>query len=450
MKLTDRLRQLDPAWRFALTAYLIARLALTLWSLVILWLFPSVTQNLDLFGVPVLASFNLQTSERFAYARQVNGQTLTFRGGDAGQVIDTQTGSVWSLHDGQAISGAFAGQSLQASLYPVEDIFPYRGVAPSSSQALAVWQRFDTNWYLKIAQRGYSADDGSIVYFPLYPMLIRVVGLMVRDDLLAAIIVANLALIGALVLLYRLSVAVSDEPATRRTIVYLLLFPAGFFLFAAYTESLFLFCTLGAFFFARQNRWFVATLLAVLAALARLQGVLLIVPLAWLWWQRRNAQKSPFTFYVLFLIPLATIIFLSFTNLSLLNSYTGELHARFVLPWENFGTAVAWVFAGKAGFIDVTNLVITLGFGAMLIVVWQKLPREYAMYAGLMYLAPLFRLTTTQPLVSMVRYVVVLFPVFIVWGRWGRNPWVNRAMVYLSFPLQLFFSAQFVLWGWVG
>jgi hypothetical protein len=150
------------------------------------------------------------------------------------------------------------------------------------------------------------------------------------------------------------------------------------------------------------------------------------------------------------LIPLATLIFLSFTNLSLINSYTGELHARFVLPWENLGTAVAWVFAGKASFIDVTNLVITLGFGAMLIVVWQTLPREYALYAGLMFLTPLFRMTTMQPLVSMIRYVVVLFPVFIVWGRWGRNPWVNRAMVYLSFPMQLFFSAQFVLWGWVG
>jgi membrane protein CcdC involved in cytochrome C biogenesis len=450
MKLTDRLLQLDPAWRFALTAYLIARVALSGWAMLIALLFPTLTQNLELFGAPVLASFNLHTSERFAYARQVNGQTLTFRGGDAGQVIDIQTGSVWSLHDGQAISGTFAGQSLQASLYPVEDIFPYRGAAPSSINALAVWQRFDTNWYLKIAQRGYSADDGSAVYFPLYPMLIRVVGLMVRDDLLAAIIVANLALIGALVLLYRLSVDVSDEPATRRTIVYLLLFPAGFFLFAAYTESLFLFCTLGAFFFARQNRWYVATLLAVLAALTRLQGVLLIVPLAWLWWQRRGVQKSPFTFYVLFLIPLATLIFLSFTNLSLINSYTGELHARFVLPWENLGTAVAWVFAGKASFIDVTNLVITLGFGAMLIVVWQTLPREYALYAGLMFLTPLFRMTTMQPLVSMIRYVVVLFPVFIVWGRWGRNPWVNRAMVYLSFPMQLFFSAQFVLWGWVG
>jgi len=71
-------------------------------------------------------------------------------------------------------------------------------------------------------------------------------------------------------------------------------------------------------------------------------------------------------------------------------------------------------------------------------------------YALLMYLAPLFRMTTLQPLVSMDRYVLAVFPVFIWLGARGQNAWVNRAVVYLSFPLQLYLSAQFVLWGWVG
>ncbi|MBI3741402.1 MAG: hypothetical protein HY257_06565, partial [Chloroflexi bacterium] len=48
------------------------------------------------------------------------------------------------------------------------------------------------------------------------------------------------------------------------------------------------------------------------------------------------------------------------------------------------------------------------------------------------------------------RYVLVMFPVFLLWAKWGARAWVNRAMVYASFALQLFFSAQFFLWGWVG
>jgi hypothetical protein len=86
----------------------------------------------------------------------------------------------------------------------------------------------------------------------------------------------------------------------------------------------------------------------------------------------------------------------------------------------------------------------------MLIPVWRALPREFALYATVMFLAPLFRMTTTQPLVSMLRYVLVLFPMFMLWARWGKNGWVNRAVIYVSFPLNLYFSAQFWMWGWVG
>jgi hypothetical protein len=86
----------------------------------------------------------------------------------------------------------------------------------------------------------------------------------------------------------------------------------------------------------------------------------------------------------------------------------------------------------------------------MVLAVWRVLPREYGLYALAMYLAPLFRMTTAQPLVSMDRYALAIFPVFVLWGVWGKHAWVNRAFVYLSFPLQLYLSAQFVLWGWVG
>lgn len=449
----------DKAFRWSLGAYLVARVALSVWAFIIATLFPVVVQNLDLFGAPVLAVFDLASGERYAYSRAVDGAVLTFRASDPGFVIDTQTASVWSLREGRAVSGAYAGRALAASLYSVEDIFPYRGVAIEQNILLSVWQRFDANWYLRIARDGY-ADAASVVYFPLYPFLIRVVSAVVGNAMLAALIVSNLALIGALAMLYRLSATLFDVASARRAVAYWLLFPTAFFLQAAYTESLFIFFTLAAFNYARRDQWILAALFGALAALTRLQGVLLVIPLV-VWGfrfqvssSRFAVQSSPSTYASrcapLLLIPLATAAFLAFTNLSLLASYEGELHARFVMPWENVIASLALIVNGRASFVDELNLLTTLGFGVMLFVVWRAMPREFTLYASLMYLAPLFRMTTMQPLVSMDRYVLALFPVFIWLGARGENAWINRAIVYVSFPLQLYLSAQFVLWGWVG
>ncbi|MEW5720633.1 MAG: glycosyltransferase family 39 protein, partial [Chloroflexota bacterium] len=423
-------------WKFAFSAYLVARVALSAWAFVVALLFPVVLQNLDLFGAPTLAVFDLASGERYAYSREVDGTAFTFRAGDSGFAADTQTGSTWSLREGRAVSGKYAGRALSASSFSVEDIFPYRGVAIATNVLLSVWQRFDANWYLKIAERGYASDDGSMVYFPLYPSLIRVVGALVGNSLLAALLISNLSLIGALALLYRLSDALFGAASARRALAYWLLFPTAFFLTAAYTESLFLLFTLAAFDFARRDKWMLAALFGALAALTRLQGALLVAPLAYLWWQ--NDRRPPTANHhitqhatriaPLLLIPLATAAFLAFTHLSLLSSYVGELHARFVWPWDNLAASIALLASGRASFVDALNLLTTIGFGAMMFAVWRALPREYSLYALLMYFAPLFRMTTTQPLVSMDRYALAIFPVFMLWGARGKNAWINRAV----------------------
>jgi hypothetical protein len=157
-----------------------------------------------------------------------------------------------------------------------------------------------------------------------------------------------------------------------------------------------------------------------------------------------------YLFFSLLLIPMVTAAFLTSTNLSLLSTYEGELNARFVLPWVNVWTAISALALGQGSPIDALNLVLTVLVGLMLVDVGRTLPREDFIYALAMYAAPLFRMTTSQPLVSMDRYALVLFPVFILWGAWGQDSRVARAIIYLSFPLSLYLSAQFALWGWVG
>lgn len=466
MNLIERLRHIDPAWRTALAAFLVARLALTGWSLLILFLFPTAVQNLDLFGTPVLAAFDLATSERYTFARQIDAATLSFLPAESGSVVDTQTGSLWSLRQAQAIQGKYQGVSFRPSPYTTEEVFPYRGVISQPGMLLGIWQRFDTNWYLKIAQYGYAGNDGSIAFFPLYPMLIRVGSFFLQNNLLVALLISNLAAIGVFYFAYRTANRLAYPLAAARTVIFLAVFPTSFFLFAGYTESLFLLMALASLDAAWQGRWGIAGILGALAALTKLQGVLLVVPLFYLWWKQARLARSqaPETFRPfdvlrgvapLALIPLATGAVLLWEywfidRAFLLTSYEGQLYAQFVFPWENVGAAVRLWAAGQAGVIDVLNLLATILFAAMTLLVWIKLPREYGLYTLAMLLAPLFRMTTQQPLVSMFRYVLILFPVFMLWAIWGKNAWVNRAVVYLSFPLALYTSAQFMLWGWVG
>ncbi len=465
-RLLAYLRALDPAWELAFGVFVVARAWFLVWPLVISLIIPVVVQNLQLSGAPVLAAFDLISSEHYVYSRQVDATSLTFRASERGYVADVQTGSLWGLGEGRALAGDYSGRSLKPAAFTPEEVFPYRGLAPDPNPALAVWQRFDSNWYLKIAEHGYSDADGSTVYFPLYPLLIHVAGsLLFGQYLLASILVSNLSLVVALYFLFRIANELMGTGGARRALVFLAIFPTSFFLFAAYTESLFLCLSLAALIAGQRRHWVCAGVLASLAALTRLQGVVLILPLAYMWLKGvrggrvgvaggksevSSSLSDALRGIPLLLIPLATLGFLGATNLSLLTSYEGRLHARFVMPWDNLFASVELIGSGSASTVDILNLVITVLFAAMCVVVWIQLPREYGLYSVGMLLAPLFRMTTQQPLVSMMRYALAVFPVFILWAAWGKSAWVNRAVLYLSLPLNLYLSAQFFMWGWVA
>ena len=470
------------AIKWSIAVYAIGRVALSLWALLIIQLNPLTVTNLNLYGTPVVTVFDERTSARGVFSPILDGRMLHFHAAPP-YFTDSETGSLWDI-SGRAVSGELAGRSLSASAYTAEDIFPYRGTIGSSNPLLAPWQRFDTNWYIKIAQRSYSIDDGSTVYFPFYPLLIQFFGKLFPDhDLAAAFLTSNVALVGVFYLLYVIAEELVGSAAAGRTLVFLAIFPTAFFLFASYTESVFLLFSLASLRMGTKNRWVLAGLFGALAALTRLQGFALILPLAYLWWKNRWASLSEdqdaakrvgerpageravveigryvqLSGLALLLVPLATGAFLLWQDLTLraapiLAAYEAQLYARFVMPWDNILSAVSLIVNRQASFVDILNLIATVLFGGILVLLWtnREIPREWVLYAACMFIIPLFRMTTTQPLVSMLRYVIVLFPGFVLLGRWGANAWAQRTVVYVSIPLALYLSAQFVLWGWVG
>ena len=206
---------------------------------------------------------------------------------------------------------------------------------------------------------------------------------------------------------------------------------------------------MGSFLFARSRRWMPAALLGALAALTRAVGVLMFLPLIYLWWTQADSRRWRDGLSLL-MVPLATLSFLALTGLSGVSSLQNGWRAKFVLPWQNIVEFCKLAGQNRLLPIDIFDLFVVVVFAILCYAIWTRLPREFGLYSLAMFLVPLFRVNAGQPFVSMARYVLVIFPAFILLGQWGKNPWVNRLILYLSFPVLLYFSAQFWMWGWVG
>ena len=157
---------------------------------------------------------------------------------------------------------------------------------------------WDGWWYLGIARNGYHAAPLSEQYhdyafFPLYPALVRVLSLATPAfDGLVAVLLSNVLFLVALWLLYRLTAEVLDEERALWSCVILALFPFSWVFSMAYGESLFLALSLGSLLAAERGRAGWAAVLAALAGLTRLPGVLLIVPLALILWRRLQDRRA--------------------------------------------------------------------------------------------------------------------------------------------------------------
>src|ERR687894_1125891 len=159
---------------------------------------------------------------------------------------------------------------------------------------LAPLARWDSVWYLRIADSGYGDSPPRAAFFPLYPLLVRAVATPLGGSegalLAAAFLVSLAAFVGALVLLHRLAELELGRRLARPVLLLLALFPAAVFFGAPYAESLFLLLAVGAFYAARTGHWAWAGACAGLASATRSAGLVLLVPLAFLWWRAQGRR----------------------------------------------------------------------------------------------------------------------------------------------------------------
>jgi hypothetical protein len=332
-----------------------------------------------------------------------------------------------------------------------------RGGEPSSL-FLSAWQRWDADWYRRLAEEGYRAGEGTAAFYPLYPLLTRAVSLPLGGHILwAQLVVSSLAFFVAMWLLYRVARLDVGPLAARLAVLLTACFPTGFFLLAPYTESLFLALTLAAFWLAQAGRPWAAGLAGFGAALTRFQGVFLLAPLAFEYLrQRREQGKRPGVALLAATLPALGLVALSAYQRILVGESRSalEVQARWgyrIVPfWDVL--AASWAHtAGNRDVIEALNLLCVLGFSLLALVAARRLPVAYALYIGPSLVLLLSRQVMISPLGGVSRFTLVLFPCFIVLALWLRRcPWLAGGWLVLSAMLETLLLIHWVHRGWVA
>ena len=160
--------------------------------------------------------------------------------------------------------------------------------------SLAALARWDSGWYLSIAERGYWYDPhgaSSVAFFPLLPLLMKGLGVFTGNQAAAGLLIANLAALGAVLALYHWVRMEAGHAAAERAVLWLLVYPFSFYLHSIYAESLFfVLATLALYASAREQR-LASGIWGALAAVTRPMGILLTPALAWGLWRDWRAGR---------------------------------------------------------------------------------------------------------------------------------------------------------------
>jgi len=333
---------------------------------------------------------------------------------------------------------------------------------------------WDAGHYVAIAENGYD-DPKRAAFFPLYPLLARAAGTPVGSSLWGGVLVSLVALAVALFLLHRLVALEVGERYARPVLLVVALFPTAFFFNAIYTESLFLALSVGAFYFARRERWALAGLCGGLAAATRNTGVLLLIPLlllprarrrdaAWLtlvpaglvavlgYWADRGNWQAPFDaqrFWFREFSPLGGALHGAWdAAVSVAQYVAGPAHH--VLATPTFQQAGELSRPLTLATVNLTDFAF-LAFGAVACVgAARRLPLAYAAYAAVALAVAASAPNDYEPLMSLPRYVAVLFPLQIWLAMWAVDRGRLGQTLTVSAGLLALLTVEFSSWRWVA
>lgn len=360
-------------------------------------------------------------------------------------------GTLLTMH---LISLSFANMNGDASLWH----------AFSNNHYLDSFLRWDSGWYRDIIKEGYSYNpekQSNVAFFPLYPLLVKIISsvFFISSDI-AGILLSNILLFFALFFVYKISSVYLKKRGTERVLILMLIFPTSFFYSCFYTESLYLLTTAASFWFFLKKQYFFAGIFGFLASLTRVTGVLIFlscgVELCWNYSRKKEVFNKEILY--LLLIPCGLITYMLFLywqfNEPLAFIKIQDLWARGDKTFPLITLAESWkninFFFPKDSHntIQFLELFFSIYFLVLGIFAFLKnlLTPSLLIFSLVSILLPLSTGTTT----SMLRYILPLFPIFIILGYLSKNRYFYW---FLCFSFTYLLSTLFLWyanWYWVA
>lgn len=360
------------------------------------------------------------------------------------------------------------------------------------------WQRWDVNWFLIVSRHGYP-NAATANFFPLFPATMgaiswllgdgsaptathvlpgNVVGPPDRVRMLVGLGLTNIALLVGLYAIARLAELGSergDAGASMRAVWITLAYPFAWSWTAPYAEGFFLAFAALTLLWARQGRWYLAALVALLAGLTRSLAAILIVPLVWEFarqrdWLKRVSRHTPFSWRaVRSAVPGVVVAAAVPAGMSLFFGYLYLRFHDFLLPlhtqlkfwdhrpmaqWTSFWIAFQYLFkygASGNGLLAV-DLALIIGSALIIIVAVRQVPLSYTLYmVGFLYLI------TAAPFIydrdiftGTPRYLASAIPIFLILAQWsGTRPWLEKSLIAGGFMLQAVFTVGFFNFSYI-
>ena len=324
-----------------------------------------------------------------------------------------------------------------------------------------LWSRanFDGMHYIGIARGGYGLYQQA--FFPLYSKIVNLMAHLFGGRVLLGGWVLNLVCFYlALFFFYKLLKLDFSERISKRVLVYLLLFPTAFFFSMIYTEALFFLLIIGSFYFARTKRWWLAGIFGGLASATRLVGIFLFPALLFEWWQQKKIKNFS-TFIPLLLIPVGLLCYMRFLSVNCGDSLmfihvqaffgAGRTAGRIILLYQVFWRYLKMLITVDKGsltyFVVILESLSAIGFLFLGLFVFLRRWYSYLIFMVLAYLTPTF----TGTFSSMPRYVLLLFPGFILLSIWAEKyKWLRILYPILAIPLFILCLLLFTQGFWVA
>lgn len=344
----------------------------------------------------------------------------------------------------------------------------------SPIKSLYSWGNFDGVHYMTIANVGYEGAALIQAFFPLYPLLVHSLFFLFYNSLLSGLFLNHVLLIALVFLWYRFFSQIFSTKTAFISLLLLFVFPTSFFFIALYTETLFLLLVLATFYTSHQKQWLLAGVCMALATATRLVGVFLIIAVLFEYFSlyRPPKEKSALVEYLKKHWKNLCFILLGFLGIGLYMLYLYKAYGDplyFYTVQKEFGTGretriillpqVIWRYLkilltntpdNLQYFAALQEFILSGLVAISLILATTKkymIKHSWAIFSLGAFLLP----TLTGTLSSMPRYILVIFPFFLVIAQLStKNKWLFWIYVLSSMLLLMINVILFIQGYWVA